>query len=603
MDPDTIYVKTASGEEAIHQRTRVMQRNVRMVLILVDGHATYADLCLKMGNTKLTGNALRELEAGGFIELRTDQDSIWAESKKVAQEIREAAIKKALQLSALDSKGREAVSVSPVGTVAADEDSSISQFSLTPAQTGTAFVSETPGDFSGRSVEKASGKGKMIATIFFRLFKSQKPKKRSKVDVPISIKVIRRGPRRSLGWFSIMLFGLLGVLSLACICLIAFPYSIFLPEVELAFSQAIGRPVKIATMNVSVYPKLGLLLGDVDIGSGKEELRISALNLQPSIRSLMTRDIRLKQISLQGMAIPLGMISRLPPIFKEMTQHAMVADIERLSLEKVDVSLAGFSLRDMTGEFRLSRGGALQSVVLRSQDQSLNLEVEPVASGLDFSLEGFAWRPSHNSLFLFNSVSLKGSVENNVLSIRDMDLRIFDGLIRGMASVQGDTVPVITGNVSFERINTTRLGQAVEIGSQLSGEASGTIRFSTVVDPGAGVFSEISADGDFSMHRGGIRGIDLAEAVRRAGGAPVQGGVTVFEQLSGRVRLGPAKNQFTGLVMNSGLMQSTGFVEIDKNLAVFGKMLLQMRGSVNQTQVPIVIRGSLNALEAQAGKF
>ena len=57
MDLEIIYAKTLSGEEAMHKRTRVMQRNVRMVLILVDGQSTVADLILKTGNEKLTASS------------------------------------------------------------------------------------------------------------------------------------------------------------------------------------------------------------------------------------------------------------------------------------------------------------------------------------------------------------------------------------------------------------------------------------------------------------------------------------------------------------------------------------------------------------------
>ena len=104
MDSQIVYVKTASGEEAMHQRTRVMQRNVRMVLILVDGKSTVADLILKTGNQKLTENALRELEKADFIAPVVEQDSLWAEGKKVAQEIRAAAIGKARKLSPSNKK-------------------------------------------------------------------------------------------------------------------------------------------------------------------------------------------------------------------------------------------------------------------------------------------------------------------------------------------------------------------------------------------------------------------------------------------------------------------------------------------------------------------
>ena len=81
----------------MQKRTRIMQRNVRMVLILVDGQSTVADLCLKTGNSKLTESALRDLEKNGLIQPYVVQDSLWEESKKVAQEIRAAAISKAFQ--------------------------------------------------------------------------------------------------------------------------------------------------------------------------------------------------------------------------------------------------------------------------------------------------------------------------------------------------------------------------------------------------------------------------------------------------------------------------------------------------------------------------
>ena len=108
------------------------------------------------------------------------------------------------------------------------------------------------------------------------------------------------------------------------------------------------------------------------------------------------------------------------------------------------------------------------------------------------------------------------------------------------------------------------------------------------------------AEGDFVIQRGTISGIDLVEAVRRVAGAPVQGGVTSFEQLSGRMKLAPEKNQFSALVMNSGLMQSTGYLDVAKNRKLSGKLELQLKGSVNQTRVPVLIDGTVDSPAVQA---
>jgi hypothetical protein len=104
------------------------------------------------------------------------------------------------------------------------------------------------------------------------------------------------------------------------------------------------------------------------------------------------------------------------------------------------------------------------------------------------------------------------------------------------------------------------------------------------------------------VRRGNIQGFDLAEAVRRVSNTPVQGGATMFEQLTGKIRLTPMNYQFLGLVMDSGLMQSTGFVSVSKELNVSGKMDLQMQGSVNKTRVPVSISGPLRTPSVQAGR-
>src|SRR5574343_884591 len=86
MDPNLVYAITPTGDEAVRQSTRVVQRNLRMVLVQVDGKMSVAELSEKIGNPRLVQNALRELEEGGFIAPTIEAVSVWEESKKAAQE-------------------------------------------------------------------------------------------------------------------------------------------------------------------------------------------------------------------------------------------------------------------------------------------------------------------------------------------------------------------------------------------------------------------------------------------------------------------------------------------------------------------------------------
>ena len=81
MDANLIYEKTPAGEEAVKQRTRVVQRNMRMVLILVDGKSTVAELYEKTGNAQIVDNAIADLERDGLVAPKLEQDSMWEQSR------------------------------------------------------------------------------------------------------------------------------------------------------------------------------------------------------------------------------------------------------------------------------------------------------------------------------------------------------------------------------------------------------------------------------------------------------------------------------------------------------------------------------------------
>ena len=78
MDNHLVYVKTPIGDEAVRQSTHVVKRNLRMVLVQVDGKLSVAELSAKIGNPQLVAAALRELEADGYIAPTLEGVSVWA---------------------------------------------------------------------------------------------------------------------------------------------------------------------------------------------------------------------------------------------------------------------------------------------------------------------------------------------------------------------------------------------------------------------------------------------------------------------------------------------------------------------------------------------
>jgi len=104
MDTNLVYVKTPTGDEAVRQSTHIIKRNLRMVLLQVDGKLSIAEMATKIGNAKLVEDALRELEEGGFIAPSMDGVSVWEEGN------RQARAEQLLELSEFSTFGQKPAS-------------------------------------------------------------------------------------------------------------------------------------------------------------------------------------------------------------------------------------------------------------------------------------------------------------------------------------------------------------------------------------------------------------------------------------------------------------------------------------------------------------
>lgn len=620
MDQNLIYTKTASGEEAMRQRTRVVQRNMRMVLILVDGKASVADLCAKTSNPQMTEGALRDLEQGGFIEPIMAQDSVWEQSKKVAQEIKAAALGRDASASSPDArkedrraKPRVEPSFTPVPTPVLREtvDSSFSSFSIAPIPSLERAAISKVSSFGVESVldlpqapqapEAPQAETPALRDRLKALLSSKKPQD---AGGDVSIKAIRRGGNRYyISWPLALIYGVLGAGLLVFLAAILFPYASYLPEVEAELARISGQPAKVGDMRAGFYPRPGLFLDDVRLGNAGDgkEMRISEIRLLPALGTIMARRKVFREVELTGVSLPADALAGLSGMFEAAAQPSASTGVQHVTLEKTELSFRGLALSGMSGEVKLTPDGQFNSLVLHTPSRNLLLQVKPAAVGVDVALEVYGWRPSPASLFVLDSGNVNGNFSGAALALSKIELRVFGGLIRGAAVLRADKQPSMAGEISFERISARRFGEALGIGAQFDGETTGKMNFSATADAWPAIFSGVNAEGDFSMHRGVLGAIDLAEAVRRTSAAPARGGSTRFEVLSGRFRVAPDSYRFYGLALNSGLMQSAGQLTVSKDLQVSGSMEVQMRGTVNQLRMPVSISGPLKAPFAQAG--
>ena len=178
-----------------------------------------------------------------------------------------------------------------------------------------------------------------------------------------------------------------------------------------------------------------------------------------------------------------------------------------------------------------------------------------------------------------------------------------DGVLNGTAIMEGESNrAVLRGVLSFERLNAVRIAEAFGQAPILQGDLAGEVRFALPLTDGRGLLTATEAEGRLISHRGSLRNVDFAEAIRRGVGKPVQGGATSFEQLNVRFTVKSGSVLFSPIQFSSGLLQSRGVIDVTDNGKLSGRFDVQMRGSANQSKALISLAGSLNTPVTQQEK-
>ena len=609
MDADLIYTRTPAGEEAIRQRTRVMQRNIRMVLILVDGRSSFQDICLRTGNEKLTENALLELEKGGFIV------SVQAGSPEPAA----AMLPPLIESETLPPPPRASTSDVEINNTMQSALASTrpaQQPRPTPAQPAP---SPAPSPSQPEPVIDVQGEYPLLSWSEPAPSAPVTPAEKSPPAAPSLLERLKAAwqrsgepeedekgliPRRKKPpvWRTLLLSLLILCAALALL-VVAFPYNSYLPEIQAALTKNLGRPVRVARVQLTFWPVPTVLLEKVRIETGGEELNISAVALEPALGSWLSPVKVFRKVTVSGMVFPASALPVLTSIFETLNRPETEGRIESLRFEQTELQVAGLVFSGMEGTLQQSADGRLASVAYQTPDRSLKIDLIPAKKRVELALEGFAWRPLPDlPLLQLESVSMKGSLDNELLNIHSFDMRLLEGVLQGSAVLKPGPTVSLRSDLNFARINASRLETLFGKAAIFSGSVSGNMHLAATAERWTEILPALQAEGDFVLQRGTLKGIDLVEAVRRvASGSAVQGGATSFEQLSGRFQLNAAQHHYTSLQMNSGLLQAGGDLKITGEESINGVMELLMRGTANQTRFPITVQGPLQTPEARVG--
>lgn len=555
MNPNLVYAKTSLGEEAVRQGTRVVQRNLRMVLLQVDGKLNVTDLSEKIGNPRLVETSLKELEEAGLI----------------------------------------------VGTI---EVASFREAEASPPPQGFAESVEPRSMFSAfmpNSIPPRSSGDESQLTGFSSFGKPIMPVEGVAASRPAPATPTETSPdlpRRPLGWRKPLLAA--GGLALLLIGgLLFYPYQQFKPALEAAAGRLLGVPVKVEKVGLTLLPRPQLKLTNISIGLAGDG-RILEARIDSPWSLLGRGGHAIPRLELSGVELSVRRLIGLPVLSSAAPDTGVV--VGRIRLDQLSVRLGQqVSISGLNGEIAFGTGGRMEKATLENADRSLLVEALPAANGLALNLEGRGWQPAGEALAL-PSLQATGVLTEEKLLLQNVDTTFLGGLLRGNWLLDWSKGLAMAAEGGVTRLDSRKVAAAFVPALRLEGEMSGTVRVRSAAIDWESLWKNLEVVIDAEVAQGVLHGVDPFEAARRGGGREVRAGSLRFNRLQYSLAVSPRQAVGRSISVDAGVANAAGQFAYAPGGQVDAQLNVSFRSSVSSLQIPVHVGGKLPDLVAVSRK-
>lgn len=543
MDQKLVYAKTPIGEEAVRQRKGVVRRNLRMVLVQINGKISVEELGAKLGDQSLVENALRDLERGGYIAPSVQAVSVWQENKLQFDKLKESgeSFDSAKSLSRLDSQG----------------------------------VSSAPSGF-GEPVLPASWRTKDV--------------KENWTERQAS-----RAPRHTL--LAYLVFGLVAAVLVATVVLAFFPYGRFKPAIENGLTRVWQVPVRVGDIRLSLMPELGLLLTDVRIGEGDGSL-IENIRVRRLVAIVGSGVQVLPRVEIFGGAVDADHLVGLFAADNPQRWKSQQWLLKQVVVESLSVTAGSLPFAELSGDVTFHADGRIEQASLRTIGNTLRITAEPTPQGATLQVDGVGWRPAEEFPLTFDSLHASGLLHKGRLIISSFDIRALGGGLKGSWLVEWNEGLAMIGDAMLERLSCRKVTAVFAPSLSLEGDLMGSFRMHGAGRNWESMWENMDGALDALIVRGVLNGVDLAEATRRGRGSIVRAGNSKFDRLAASISINRRQISGRNLVMDAGQFAATGQFFATRDRQVDSNLMVRTRNQGSSQILPVRVSGTLPNLVA-----
>lgn len=424
---------------------------------------------------------------------------------------------------------------------------------------------------------------------------AERPAQEAAAEAPVKVTPPKQRKRRSpWPWGKIVA----GLALSAVIAIVSLPYLMpldrYVAPLEQALSEQFKQPVRVGSLQASVFPWPTLRLEKVTLGKAQElavdnvELRFDPLALFSEVKTI--REVELNEVTVQAAALA-RQWSWLQVIGVDANHP-----VRHVTLSQVRIAGADIPLPELGGEMMLDGQGRIERMRFTTVDAKLDAELHGGQGRWQLVLNA-----RENALPVFADVALDDFTAQGEVTAAGIDLTLFKaqaygGFLEGKGRLGWQQGWQLQGNFEARGIELGKLFPAFGV----SGELAGKARLAATANKLARLAANRQLTASFVLKKGVINGIDMVETTRQ-GTHPASGGRTHLDELSGELQMNGNVRHFGPLQFSSGILRGTGAFDVINGGQLAGRFSVDLKAGAGGA-VPLLLSGTLDKPVLRAGR-
>jgi len=358
-----------------------------------------------------------------------------------------------------------------------------------------------------------------------------------------------------------------------------------IPQYERLAASRLGQPVKIRSGSISLFPSPAVRFEGISVGKDGN-VKIAVAAAYPDFASVMSDKPQLKSLELQGVTLDgpgLGAV-----LFGRPQSAAL--GLERVHATGIKLAVPGVNLPELEATATLEPDGRVHKIVVTNPNKTISAEIVPSGAKAMVELTVGGATALLGLPFEVDTLSARGVATATEFSASELDARLLDGLARGKGTLRWPGPLAFDANFELKQLDAKRITPI------LAGRVQGSGVLAARGESLEKLASTARFDGNFSVSKGQIAGVDLARTLQS--GKSVAGS-TNFNEISAQAQLDSGRLALRSVRIDAGALSASGAIEVDGAKSLAGRFAADMKTPGGAVRATLVISGSSTQLSVR----